>query len=328
MGTISQITIEGMVIQLDAKKVNGFNVEKDVPSNALFTDTTYNVGAGLEIQNSQTQSEYNLNYTIGHSNNIFSGTAGTSSSTSSPTISVPYLNYDSEGHIISVGNRTHTFTGFVSNSGGTFTGDILRQNSAITLNTTNNGVNETVFASCGKTHDSNNLEFAKLNVEAFENGDIDIYLKADNKTVGGVSTTGNSLLGVHKDGTRYYYNSSIKHGTILAEDVNAQEKIITKEYNSASGRYGKRYGNVVFIYFDSMLAYAPENLPTDLRPNETVRFPVTVRNNVSDTYYKGYVELYSSGFIAIYYINGTIRYRIDDSSTSRHSITGSGSYII
>ena len=56
MGTISQVTIEGMVIQLDAKKVNGFNVEKDVPSNALFTDTTYNVGAGLEIQNSQTQS--------------------------------------------------------------------------------------------------------------------------------------------------------------------------------------------------------------------------------------------------------------------------------
>ena len=79
-------------------------INADVPSNAVFTDTTYTQGTGISISGT----------TINHSNSVTAGTAGTSSATSGSTLSVPYVTYDSEGHITSSGTHTHTVSGFLT----------------------------------------------------------------------------------------------------------------------------------------------------------------------------------------------------------------------
>ena len=45
---------------------------------------------------------------LNHSNSVTAGTAGTSSATSGATLAVPYVTYDSEGHITTTGTHTHT----------------------------------------------------------------------------------------------------------------------------------------------------------------------------------------------------------------------------
>ena len=52
--------------------------------------------------------------TVNHSNSVTAGTAGTSSATSGPTIAVPYVTYDAQGHITAVGTHTHTVNGALS----------------------------------------------------------------------------------------------------------------------------------------------------------------------------------------------------------------------
>lgn len=144
-----------------------YTLAKSVPSDAVFTDTTYNVftgadgtdagsmglvpaplatdnnkflkgdgtwtyvtgsgGADIDLSNLTATGEAHFqsplsqgtgisitNNTINHSNSVTAGTIGTSSATSGKTISVPYANYDSEGHITSKGTHTHTVTGFLS----------------------------------------------------------------------------------------------------------------------------------------------------------------------------------------------------------------------
>ena len=67
---------------------------------------SYSAGTGLSLSGT----------TFNHSNSVTAGTIGTSSATSGSTISVPYANYDSQGHITSKGTHTHTVTGFLTSS--------------------------------------------------------------------------------------------------------------------------------------------------------------------------------------------------------------------
>lgn len=67
-------------------------------------------GPGIEITGGPVTSSGTI--TVGHSNSITAGTAGTSSATSGSTLSVPYVTYDSEGHVTAAGVHTHTITGF------------------------------------------------------------------------------------------------------------------------------------------------------------------------------------------------------------------------
>ena len=82
----------------------GYTIEKSVPSDAKFTDTTYTATAGITLSGTQ----------IKHSNSITSGTAGTTSNTSGSTLAVPYVTYDAQGHITAKGTHTHTVTGFLT----------------------------------------------------------------------------------------------------------------------------------------------------------------------------------------------------------------------
>ena len=83
-------------------KSSGYTIAKNVPSTALFTDTTYSAGDGITLSNN----------TYKHTNAITAGTAGTSSATSGSTIAIPYIVFDAQGHITGQGTHTHTITGF------------------------------------------------------------------------------------------------------------------------------------------------------------------------------------------------------------------------
>lgn len=66
--------------------------------------TAYSSGTGISVSNG----------VINHSNSVTAGTAGTSSATSGPTIAVPYVTYDAQGHVTAVGTHTHTVNGALS----------------------------------------------------------------------------------------------------------------------------------------------------------------------------------------------------------------------
>ena len=95
------------------KLVSGNNI-KTINNTSLLgsgnieitTGSSYTQGTGISI----------VNNTINHSNSITAGTVGTSSATSGSTLAVPYINYDSEGHITGKGTHTHTVTGFLTSS--------------------------------------------------------------------------------------------------------------------------------------------------------------------------------------------------------------------
>ena len=81
-----------------------YTIAKSVPSNANFENTTYTAGTGLSLNGTQFK----------HTNSITSGTAGQSTASSGSTLTVPYVTYDSEGHISGAGTHTHTVTGFLT----------------------------------------------------------------------------------------------------------------------------------------------------------------------------------------------------------------------
>ena len=95
-----------------------FNGTNTITSGPQLVSTTANkflrddgnwqpsVAAGTGISVSGT--------TVNHSNSVTAGTAGTSSATSGPTIAVPYVTYDAQGHITAVGTHTHTVNGALS----------------------------------------------------------------------------------------------------------------------------------------------------------------------------------------------------------------------
>lgn len=96
-------------------KFNGTNTITSGPQLASTTANKFlrddgswqpSVAAGTGISVSGT--------TVNHSNSVTAGTAGTSSATSGPTIAVPYVTYDAQGHITAVGTHTHTVNGALS----------------------------------------------------------------------------------------------------------------------------------------------------------------------------------------------------------------------
>ena len=81
---------------LNAAKLSG-----TIPASC-YTNTTYAAGTGLSLSGT----------TINHSNSVTAGTAGQSTDTSGSTLAVPYVTYDTQGHITATGTHTHTITGF------------------------------------------------------------------------------------------------------------------------------------------------------------------------------------------------------------------------
>ena len=79
----------------------GHTIEKDVPSDAKFTDTTYTGGSGISVSGTA----------INHTNIVTAGVIGQKTNESvafGGTIDIPYADYDANGHIVSKGERTVT----------------------------------------------------------------------------------------------------------------------------------------------------------------------------------------------------------------------------
>ena len=106
-GSIGTSTVGGLTTPIflnqGAPTACTYSLAKSVPSNAVFTDTTYANGTGISIGTGNA---------INHSNSVTAGTAGTSSATNGSTLAVPYVTYDAQGHVTASGTHTHTVTGF------------------------------------------------------------------------------------------------------------------------------------------------------------------------------------------------------------------------
>lgn len=103
------ITNNGNIATIGALKayIEGKNYST---TTGTVTSIGLTEGPGIEITGGPVTSSGTI--TVGHSNSITAGTAGTSSATSGSTLSVPYVAYDSEGHVTAAGVHTHTITGF------------------------------------------------------------------------------------------------------------------------------------------------------------------------------------------------------------------------
>lgn len=75
--------------------------------------TSLSNGTGISISGS------GASRTIGHSNSVTAGTAGTSSATSGTnTLAIPYVTYDAQGHITASGTHTHTISNATTSAPG------------------------------------------------------------------------------------------------------------------------------------------------------------------------------------------------------------------
>jgi hypothetical protein len=70
------------------------------------TDTTYTAGDGIKVENG----------VFKHTNSVSPGTVGATTATSGSTFEIPYVTYDSQGHITVTGVRSHS-VGSASTSG-------------------------------------------------------------------------------------------------------------------------------------------------------------------------------------------------------------------
>lgn len=116
-----------------------YTIAKSVPSDAKFSDTTYTAGSGISLSGTQ----------FIHTNSVTSGTAGTSAATSGSTLAVPYVTYDSQGHITAKGTHTHTVTGFASSTHTHSYSDVGALSAGTSIPSTYSDVNA---ASAGHTH--------------------------------------------------------------------------------------------------------------------------------------------------------------------------------
>lgn len=104
---IADITINGTTTQLYAPTSGGGGGSGTVTSVGITN------GGGLSVSGSPVTSSGNI--TVGHSNSVTAGTASsTTGHTEGPSVNIPYVNYDDNGHIESWGERSHTVTGFFS----------------------------------------------------------------------------------------------------------------------------------------------------------------------------------------------------------------------
>ena len=98
------------------KLVSGTNI-KTVNSNSLVGSGNVSVGtitgvtAGSGLSDGGTSGSVTLN----HSNSVTAGTASsTTGPTNGPSVTIPYVKYDGNGHITEWGERTHAVTGFLT----------------------------------------------------------------------------------------------------------------------------------------------------------------------------------------------------------------------
>lgn len=119
----------------------GIGAAYDLANSAITT-----AGTGL-VKNDKT---------INHSNSISAGTVGTSSATSGPTLDVPYIAYDAQGHITATGTHTHTISDDKVSQHNTYSNDdyrVLLSGTATDTNiiTSTNKSNRLIFNPSTKT---------------------------------------------------------------------------------------------------------------------------------------------------------------------------------
>ena len=314
MAYANNIIIDGTPIEINVSTINGFTVNKNVPADAVFSDTTYTAGTGLSL----------INNTFSHSNSITPGTIGSSTDTSGlVNLHVPYVNFDAQGHITGGGNRIHTVTGFIQKTGGVVTGNINRKNSNVTIGTTsNNGVVSGNEDGCYDCTDSNDEYYGRFCGRASDDGSVTAFIEARNMKTDGSFVSNRLSIGVKKDGTRTF---SVSDPSKFREDLNLQKEITTETSSTGNNGFSlKRYGKVVSIQGIGVTANNRGTLPSGWRPEELTRIPCVVFNG--SNYYYGWLALNNSnGAITVHYLNGTS----DETTTSAsYSIHVSGTWEI
>lgn len=86
----------------------GHITAKGTRNHTVPSGTTYSAGTGLSLSGT----------TFNHSNSVTAGTAGSSTDTSGNTFTIPYVTYDSQGHITASGTRNHTVSGGTTYTAG------------------------------------------------------------------------------------------------------------------------------------------------------------------------------------------------------------------
>lgn len=152
--------------------------------------TAYSSGTGISVSNG----------VINHSNAVTAGTAGTSSATSGPTIAIPYVTYDAQGHVTAVGTHTHTVNGALSVTS-------LSASSYVTVNSGNSGTSGGValYSTSPTTYGITMRQTSNQGKHGYVQGDWAIYnhmsgavnrgfvWKLDSNSVASISGDGNAV---------------------------------------------------------------------------------------------------------------------------------------
>lgn len=302
MANISTINVKGTSYDIDAVTVNGKTVEKDVPSNAKFTDTTYSAGSGLTLSST----------TFNHASSITAGTAGTSSATSGSTVAIPYVKYNNTGHITAAGTHTHTISGFLPLSGGTLTGNLTISKTSPTINlkatdwtittAANNGLSDTAYAGYINFRGSDDAIIGRVYTFGNTSGQVKTRIQANNKKTDGTSVYNYFDVIVNKDGTVSYACSSSAN---FRSAMNAQQTLSTTTTTTGTNGFNiRRYGKVVQIQGSGIATNARGTVPSGYRPNATTYIPCIILGTSNDWYF-GWLGVTSAGVITVYYLNGT-----------------------
>lgn len=303
MANISQIKVGSTTYDIDAITVNGKTVEKNVPSNAVFTDTTYSAGSGLTLSST----------TFNHTDTITAGTAGTSSATSGSTAAIPYVTYNSTGHITAKGTHTHTISGFLPSSGGTLTGNLTLSKSGepqLSCKTTdwtlttasNNGLSANANAGGVYFKGSDGTTLGRIFCYGTNAGAVKVAIQSYNKKTDGTSVNNYLRVVINKDGTQTYEVASAAN---FRSAIGAQAALSTTTSTTGTNGFNMRkYGNVVQIQGNGIAPSARGTVPSGYRPNATIYVPCIVLGTSNDWYF-GWLGITSAGVITVYYLNGT-----------------------
>lgn len=330
MGTISKIKApDGTTYNIDAVTVNGKTVAVNVPSNAIFTDTTYSAGTGLEFDENNTTK-------LKHTNSITAGTIGSTSDTSSDDddyFNVPYISYDKTGHIIGGGMHRHTigrniFVNNKQNATNTLTGNLTISKSSPAINikatdmkldtsSTNDGDGSIYLEMLG----SNGSMIGLVSSSLWEDiGSSHCGFQATNKKTNGTTTTESMGVWSHKDGSSTYDFS----GEEMRTSFSIQTPLSTETYGS--GTYQRCYGKVVQIRITGTKGGSLPTVASGIRPPSTYYNPAIILGT-GDKWYKGWIGITSAGAItARAVLSGTTATEVTNNSD--YTIYGTITYII